>query len=178
VAKRVKRKKAARSTTRAQALRGTPAFSERSVLVRYIHEDQRFKKNRPALAAFVASPGEAYLSVNSLEVETVQQIAAYYLARFRTSNPVALTQHKIATYNDAARKAGVAVTHVSGSWRFTDAAGQVQVAYQQHIVPSTPTLLGSRSHSGFECVRAMNELNARKAARRLASKKYHLVTVR
>jgi hypothetical protein len=172
MAQRIRRKK--RQQTEAVPTRhAPPTFSERSVLVRYIDEDQRFKTGRPAPAAFMANPGEKYLSVNSLEVESLQDIAAYYRVRF-TPSAVAVTQHKVTSYNDAARKGSVALTRVGGMWHFTDGAGTAQLAYEQHPVPARGGFPASPSHSGFECVRVMNELNARKAARHLAKGKFHI----
>ena len=86
------------------------SFAERTELIRYIDVDQRLNGNRPASVAFMLNPGEDHLSINSLSVEPMQAIVTYYSLLFRPNRgPIAITKHKLASYNDAARKGGIAL---------------------------------------------------------------------
>jgi hypothetical protein len=61
-----------------RAIRQPVSFTDRTELVRYIDVDQRLNGNRPAPVAFLANPGQSHLSVNSLAIESMKEIATYY----------------------------------------------------------------------------------------------------
>src|SRR5262249_46258208 len=68
-----------------------PNFSERSALVRYVSEENRLKGRRPAVATFLPdppsnTPEKDYLSVNSLEVESITIIATYHRQKWQSGN--------------------------------------------------------------------------------------------
>jgi len=79
----------------------TPKFAARSELVRYVSELNRHKGNRTAVATFLPDPPSEtpqtdYLSVNSLEVESMKVIAAYHRAKWQNNKEkVALCAHKV-----------------------------------------------------------------------------------
>ena len=72
-------------------LRDEPTFSEASELARYVPPEWCRRKNRPAPAAYQRKDNEKYLSVNSTEVETTNQIAEIYATKFESdTRPVAI----------------------------------------------------------------------------------------
>lgn len=160
----------------------SPTFSARSSLVRYVSEENRLKDRRPAVAAFLpdppsASPERDYLSVNSLEIESVKAVATYYRAKWQNNQgKVALTQHNVFEYTDAARKSGLIMNYdsASGDWLFRE-GGKLSPAYKHHPVVGSHLALNSKSHSGVEFVRSLTEYAADKFARRMATKRYHSV---
>lgn len=59
----------------------SPTFSARAQLVRYVDDANRLRGNRPAVATFLpdppsSNPDSDHLSVNSLEIESMKQIAS------------------------------------------------------------------------------------------------------
>jgi hypothetical protein len=163
-----------------RAIRQPVSFTDRTELVRYIDVDQRLNGNRPAPVAFLANPGQSHLSVNSLAIESMKEIATYYAVALQSgASPVAVGKHKLASYNDAARKGGVMLRYDgdSSGWVFLDADDTTKPAYRHRPVSSTGDRPGSSSHCGFECVRVLDELNAHKVARRLAQAKFHLISI-
>ena len=154
-----------------------PTFSEKSELTHHIDEAQRYSDNRPAPAAFQRNPGETYLSVNSLEVEKLDDIARYYQVELqKDSLPVAICVHKVAVYNDAGQKAGARIVRnrMSDAWEYV-AGGSVRPAYKHRPVPSHGARLPSPSHSGVEFLEILDELAERKFARLIAKKrKFHV----
>jgi hypothetical protein len=157
-----------------------PRFAERSELVRYISEENRLSKERPAAAAFLpdppsATPKKDYLSVNSLEVESIAEIASYHRAKWqRNEGKVALAAHKVSHYTDTARKCGIAINYdrQSGSWYFQDGNSQ-ELAYKHHPVLGSERLQ-SPSHCGIEFSRGLKGENDKaKFARRLAGQRFH-----
>ena len=159
-----------------------PTFSERSELVRYVSGVNRLKNNRPAVAAFLPDqpaedPKKEYLSVNSLELERIDVVAAYHRALWQQgSGKVALSVHKVFEYSDAARKCGVDLNYdrESTTWKFRNGSKQ-EVAYKHHPVLGSHIPLNSKSHSGVEFIRALDEYAADKFARRMAGKRFHLL---
>jgi hypothetical protein len=169
----------ARRLGKAATAKTAPAFAERSELCRYIDELQRLSGNRPAPAAFMLNPGEDYLSVNLLGVETIRQIAAYYrVVLQRGGTSVAISKHKLAAYNAAAKKAGLllAFDAKAGVWNFTGADGQPAEAYKLRVVAARQSRPGSPSHAGVEYLKLLDDLNAKKFARRMVRSKFHMVT--
>jgi len=68
------------------------------------------KGGRVSSAAFMRNPGDEYLSVNSVEIESLQEIAAHYRRDFQKDNQkAAIASRKILAYNRGALIAGISV---------------------------------------------------------------------
>lgn len=149
-----------------------PTFKQRSILTRYIDREYRGKKNRPKRGAYQRSEGEKYLSVNSLEIHTRNQVAAIYAEIFENGNrPVALTEPRVSNYNAVANEVGVTVRYnaVAGYWEFHE-NGLSAPAYRHHVRTR------NESHCGVEFVRAFDDYKEFQFAIRMAkSKTYKLV---
>jgi hypothetical protein len=163
-----------------------PTFSASSRLARYIFQEHRLSGQRAAVAAFEpdhikkSEPiDNSHLSVNSTEVESLQQIADYHRQNWQDGKgKAALSIHKIFDYCDSARKSSVSLTqNAQGVWEFVDFNSKVSEAYRHRpVMPNSNNPLGSKSHCGVEFVRAFDEYRASQFARRLASKsKFHLL---
>lgn len=148
-----------------------PKFRTKSELTRYVDRDQRLPKNFPANDAFIASPGQSHLSVNSLEVEKLQQIAKRYRDKLqRDDEELAICIHKIFEYNASSRGTSANIRHNRSldRWEFTDRSNKAEPAYRHR-----PSFEGD-SHCGIEFIRALSENEALKVARRLAKKKFRI----
>jgi hypothetical protein len=174
--KKARQKRTRKSANRTFALK--PSFASVSVLVRHIHPNNRMKANRPSSTAFEAQPGpprETHLSVNSLEVESLNSIAAFYSAVIegRPGVKVAVCQHKLHEYNDAASFAGLRVhfQHATSTWIFTETNSE-SVAYLHRPVTRHDGF-NSLSHCGVEFIRALREEAEQKFARRMARQRFH-----
>jgi len=161
----------------------TPKFAARSELVRYVSEVNRNRSNRPAVATFLPDPPSAnpendHLSVNSIEVESIERIATYHRSKWQGNNgEVALCVHKVFDYSDAGKKCGVQVSYdwASAKWKFRADAKNVEDAYKHRPVLGSHILLNSPSHCGVEFTRALKEHAAGRFARRLSGKgRFHL----
>jgi hypothetical protein len=122
----------------------------------------------------------SFLSVNSTEVEALKDIANYHRLNWQDGREkVALAEHKVFDYTDAAKKAGVGIWYnqASNIWEFVDFNSKAAQAYRHRPVPpNTSNSLGSKSHCGVEFVRVFDQYRSTQFARRLASKgKFHLV---
>ena len=127
---------------------------------------------RVSSGAFMPSSIDVYLSVNSLELESIRQIAAYYRGTLhQDGDEVAVACHKIEDYNQAAHAAGISVrkNSVSNKWEFDGSHG-VSEAYKHR--PNRRSI----SHCGVEFIRTgSDEMRLRKIARRLAGRKPRLL---
>jgi hypothetical protein len=156
-----------------------PSFANHSELVRYIDELHRLSGRRPAAAAYLPDPRSDrperdYLSVNSLELESMKVIADYHRMRAQNNvGQVALCVHKVWRYNTVAAKCGIAVRHNrgSGTWKFQDRDG-LRDAYMHH---ARHDRLTSESHCGVEFVRALTKHNEGKFARRMVDRRFHIL---
>jgi hypothetical protein len=158
-----------------------PTFAERSELVRYIHQINRLSGNRPAVAAFLDPPSadpKPYLSVNSLQVESLQAIAAYHRDIWQGNRGrVALSSHKVSHYTDAGRKCGIQINYdrTSSTWIFQAGGANVEAAYEHHPRLSSDQPKSS-SHCGVEFIRALKDRNSQdKFARQMIGSRFHLV---
>jgi hypothetical protein len=160
----------------------SPTFSEQSRLVRYVSEENRLTGKRPAVATFLPdppseTPDKDYLSVNSLEVEGIKTIAKYHRDKWQNGDgKVALTDHKVFDYSNAGKKVGVSVTYdrATAKWTFRRGAKE-ELAYLHHAVLGSHLPHNSKSHSGVEFVRALDEYAADKFARRMIARRFHLL---
>jgi len=142
-----------------------PSFAARYELARYVPPGYRRRVGRISSAAFLRNPGDTYLSVNSLEVESLSGIAKHYKSIFQQGQgSVAVACRKIMVYNRAALAAGVFVTRdfQSKIWLFLHHGSNLP-AYRHR-----PSHL-SKSHCGVEfTISFAEELAEKKFARRLA----------
>ena len=148
-----------------------PTFVARSELARYVDPDELKKGGRVSPAAFVPNPSDNHLSVNSLEIETPQDIATYYRNRFQNGNgKVAIACRKISDYNTAASHAGIIIkfNKLDGKWEYYT-GGSPKEAYKHrhtHV---------SYSHCGVEFLKGDTVyLTIKEIARRLSGKRPHL----
>ncbi len=149
-----------------------PTFKEISVLTRYIHPEFRGKNNRPKPSAYQRSHSERYLSVNSLEIHSLKQVAAIYADIFENENrPVALTQPSVSDYNGVAGQVGVIINYnaSAGYWEFHE-SDILTPAYLHHA------RVRNESHCGVEFVRVFDDFQEFRFAGRMArSKTYKFV---
>ena len=144
-----------------------PRFGKRSVLCRYIDREYRKRNNRPNPNAYRLTPNEKYLSVNSLEIHTRNQVAAIYAEKFENGNrPVALAEPTVSIYNAAASEVGVTVAYNSdaGYWHFSE-NGNATPAYLHHGREH------NESHCGVEFVRALDDFKEFQFSVRMAKSK-------
>lgn len=159
----------------------SPTFSGRSRLVRYVDEVNRLRSGHPAVATFLPdppseNPDNDHLSVNSLEIESMAQIAAYHRWRQGDNGQVALCEHQLREYNDTGKKFGVDIFYdQQRNWKFTARSGTHEDAYRYRPVPVHNNPLGSPSHCGVEFVRAFKEHSAAQFARRMSRRRFHLL---
>jgi len=167
MAKKSKRK------ANAAAHKVAPLFSTKSPLLRYVRQAQRYSQRRPAFDVFRRNPGERYLSVNLLGVESLAEIASYYRELFQDgTGRIAICKHKLKQYNSACHEAGTRLTYVAGEgWTFSD-HGATARAYERHPVTARSGSPGSPSHSGVEYVRIFDELAENRFARRMAKRRF------
>lgn len=158
-----------------------PKFRVNSELARHVAAGHRLPGNRTAVAAFIDPPSEDpskdYLSVNSLEVATLEEIATYYRAKLqRGTGDVAICTTKVFAFSDAGKKSGIDLQrdNSQGMWFFLERSGKREAAYRHRPVLSSNDI-PCESHCGVEFVRIMTEHTRSKFARRLGGRRYHLV---
>lgn len=159
-----------------------PEFISSTRLTRYVDEDQREHDDRPAPAAFLPNPSEEvddanwHLSVNSLDIERLSAIAAYYQAVF-APNSIAVCIHSANQYRQAASKVGVGTSWhgPNNRFEFVDRDMKARAAFRHRPNPRHGDRPASPSHCGVEFVRTMNELSMRSFARRLSRSRFHKV---
>jgi hypothetical protein len=147
-----------------------------------VGEEHRLKGNWPSSAAFYPDPPnpsvkKPYLSVNALEVETTKAIAAYHRGvQQGNRGKVALCDHTVFQYNDAAKKSGVAISYdqADAKWKFRSGTSALEDAYRH--VPSVESKheFKSPSHCGAEFTRALTAHTIAKFARHMTKKRFHL----
>jgi hypothetical protein len=163
----------------------TPKFAAKSRLLRYIGEDDRLSGNRPAVTAFEPDPllpgvdaNDQHLSVNSLEVETVDEIAAYHRLNWQANKgKVALSEHQVHHYTDAGRKCSAVIDYnqTDGVWEFVEKSQRFHAYRHRPVRPNKKNALGSASHCGVEFIRVLNSYHATRFAALLAKKgRFHL----
>jgi hypothetical protein len=157
--------------------RPVPSFASRKQLARYVDPDDLRRGGRVSSAEFLPNPGATHLSVNSLELEPLHTIAAYYQERFKGGvGQVAIVCRKVWDYTDAGRSAGVSIkfNKAEGKWKFDTGHG-LAVAYKH--IPQT-RIPKSYSHCGVQFINAgTDELILNKIARRLAHKRPQRPTI-
>jgi len=160
----------------------SPTFAGKERLARYVSYVNRQAGNRPAVATFLPdppseTPDKDHLSVNSLEIETLRDVGNFHRAIWQDNRgEVAICEHQVLEYNDAAKKAGIAVNYdrESSKWKFASSLTSVEDAYRHRPVHRDEPP-GSPSHCGVEFVRALKEHKAAQFARRLTGQRFHLL---
>lgn len=143
-----------------------PSFASNRELARWVDEANLGKGGRVSSAAFLPAEGETYLSVNSPEIESLEQIAEFYKNQFLGGRgPVYVSCLKVMDYTAASKDAGITMRYdkTVSSWQF-EIDGTFEEAYR-----GRPNQL-SRSHCGVETIRSMRSDAANRFARRLAGK--------
>ena len=100
-----------------------PTFAANRELARWVPDVQLGKNGRISSAAYIPADGEKYLSVNSVELESLAEIAKYCKDNLqRDSAPVAISCLKITEYTRAASAGGVLVNYDAKKrqWLFDD----------------------------------------------------------
>lgn len=152
--------------------RPVPTFGDRKDLARYVDQDEIKTGGRVSSAAFMPTDIDEYLSVNSNELEGIDEIATYFRNTFQNGDgSVAIACRKVVEFNLAARSAGLVIRESNNNaskWEFLDHTTYVN-AYKHR-----PTKL-SYSHCGVEFINSSSdELTIKKIARRLSGCRPHL----
>lgn len=153
----------------------TPRFTQNKELSRYILPDD-IKKSRVSTPAFMPLEGDKYFSVNSLELETIDEIASYYRKKFTINNneSVAIATRKVSKFCDAGRFIGIKITYDKTTSKWLFVKNNVEIDAYLHR-PSTTRSCPSLSHCGVEFINAeLDYRDQKKLARRLAGTRPHL----
>ncbi len=145
-----------------------------SQVSRFIHKDYRMRRGRVSSAAFErkvdrSGTREPYLSVNSLEIDSVPTVVTYYRKTFENDRgQVALVIHKIRECNLASQVAGVSVKFDKPQrcWVYEKSS----IRHPAYLLRKVPN---STSHSGIEFVKAFGNdtLAEKKFTRKMVNKK-------
>lgn len=148
-------------------LKGEPDFDEKSEVFRHIRAIYYQSDRRAKFPAFMEgnSASRNGLSVNSGEVQTINQVASIYAINSGEDRPVAISIHSVEDYNTAAARVSVNVTYDAGqrAWVFTSADG-VEHAYLHDSKTGNP------SHCLARFTRHFDGKQAQKFAMRMAYK--------
>jgi hypothetical protein len=139
-------------------------------LARYVDKGQLAGGRRATSAAFLTDADEDYLSVNSLELESTEQIADCYRLMFvRDASDVAVSLHTIDQYNKSSNAAGVTITYnnTASRWEFLKASNAAQ-AYTHEPKEKQRDRPASPSHCGAWYTKAFSGTQERKFTRRMA----------
>ncbi|MDA1091248.1 MAG: hypothetical protein O3A85_13160 [Proteobacteria bacterium] len=142
-----------------------PQFRAKNKLARYIPEEYRQSTKRASASAFIEDPEATKdgLSVNSLEIETTNQIAANYAAKFSKTRPVGVCVHTIEQYNTAAMEAGLTFQWDITIWKHFPPPGGEQ-SYEHNPKPHND------SHSLVKYTCQFNDYQEIRFATRMANK--------
>lgn len=155
----------------------TPVFKANSELARRIDSDEIKNGGRVSSAAFLPNPGASHLSVNSLEIETLDSIANYYSQVFSESE-VFICTRKVIEFKYSTRHTTIRIFYdrQNKKWKF-EYQNQISEAFK-HRPRNTPPPK-SISHCGIEFINDfVNYKDIKKIARRLSGKKPHLFRVK
>jgi len=159
-----------------------PTFVGRYELARYIDPIERDGTHASWTAFLLTEQDlrsqEPHLSVNSLEVETLEAIADYYRQTIAAGQEdISVCTHKVQRYVECGRSSGaVIVSDPADSWIFTTAGGDRAPAFKHREVRVRGGS-SSLSHCGVEFIRALSEVQQRQLARRLArTPRFHMVS--
>lgn len=152
-----------------------PSFKLKSELARYVDPDELKNGGRVSSGAFMPTMDDTdCLSVNSIEIDSLNNIANYYHDRFNSNGgEIGIATRKILHFNDAARKAGIEIRKNTGTkcWEYIY-RGKILTAYKHRPTPI------SKSHCGIEYLNInIDEKILKKIARRLSGKRPHLYKI-
>ena len=141
----------------------SPTFKINSELARWVHRSH-VKNKRVTMAAFLPKPLEAYLSVNSVEMENYDEIAKWYANALSDDKEIIyMATRNISEYNSSAKKSGLEIQYINGRWKFNDKNRIISDAYKHRPNAS------STSHCGVEYINCTTPLLIQeKIARRLS----------
>lgn len=150
----------------------SPEFDERSQLTRYVHESEKLRSGRIGTGVFAPNPGDKYLSVNSLEIDSIPQIADYYRSTFKCKSKVNMVNKRVHEFLEAAEKASLPIfVSEDGLCEFDGPRGR-SPAFKHR-----PTKL-SQSHCGVEFIsEEIDPMIVKKIARRLRGSRPHSIQV-
>jgi hypothetical protein len=143
-----------------------PSFATKSELARWVDEVNLGRGGRVSSAAFLPADGETYLSVNCVEIESLEEIAEYYRSHFvRSNEAVFVSCLKVMDYIAASKEGAFSMKFdkESSMWLF-EMNGNFEAAFR-----ARPNHL-SKSHCGVETINSMTGNAANKFARRLSGK--------
>jgi hypothetical protein len=133
-----------------------PTFKLGSKLARYIHPHFRRGSRRPSPAAFMLRKemNETALSVNSLDIHSLKQIATIHAAIQNDTRPLAIAERTVKQFNDAIGKViTLKYDAATKAWKHPTATG-----YQDSYV-YTP----KKNNSSHCDVRMFAELNGQQS---------------
>lgn len=134
----------------------TPRFRQKDRLARYIAPEHRKDGMRAKPPAFMEGQNSKKdgLSVNSLEVESINQIAKTFSAKFNEKGPVGISIPTIQEYNEAANHVGLQVLWSDANSRWEH---QGPSAIEASFVQDPKD--GNRSHCLVKFTLALNDYN-------------------
>jgi len=142
-------------------------FEPNDRLARYIAPEYRQDNRRAKVTAFFDEPSEKLdgLSVNSVAIHTLNQIAAIYEKKFSVQRPISISAPTISDYNVAAATAGVAIQRDLDSGRWTSQVDGVNLnAYELNAKN------GNESHCLVRYTSTLQRFEMLKFAHRIAYK--------
>jgi hypothetical protein len=152
----------------AESSRPVPKFTANSELARHVGADL-CPRGRVSSAAYHRNDGESYLSVNSLDLESLEKLTPYFRNLLQDGiGAVAIHCRKISHYNSAAADAGISIKYNSVGHVWEYLIDRAPTAAYKH----RPTQ-HSVSHCGVEFISAP-EYVEKKFARRIAIGKPHI----
>ena len=154
-----------------------PSFTANKELARYVFPEDIKGGGRVSSTAFLPNQNDKFLSVNSLEIQSLDKIADYYRVRFKCgNNSVAIASRKISNFTSAAKFVNLIVYYnkIKKIWEF-DNNGTIGNAFKHRRVHNP---LPSISHCGIEFINNQLDYSTqKKIARRLSGKRPHLYKV-
>jgi hypothetical protein len=143
------------------------SFSGRVTLARHIEPDKRtgtfVHHNAFMLSSVDLQTRKPYLSVNSRQLQAIEEIIEIHRGRQRGKGEVAVAIHKVYRYVTQGRNAGAQIVPQlrEKKWMFSDSDGDAPAFLHR---PNEANI----SHCGVEFLRSLNELQQRDFARAMA----------
>ncbi len=158
-----------------------PSFKANSELARYINPDERRGNKHAVHTAFLMNELDIFesrpphLSVNSKELEAIEDISEYYRTKFQNGHgEVAVCLHRVKKYVEEGRKFGLGIKWRGDNdlaWVFDEDTGEAPAFKHRPVrenkkdgIPASP------SHCGVEFLRALTEVQKRNFARRMVQR--------
>jgi hypothetical protein len=154
-------------------MREKPEFKAKSELARYVDKDEYMRGGRVTSGAFLPNPGDDHLFVNSLEIESINDIANYFSKVFEEST-IQICTRKISEYRNSTSGTSIHIHYDrrEKKWIF-QVNDQLKDAFKHRPRHTPPPK--SISHCGVEFINSsVGYSDLKKIARRLAGKKPHI----